>query len=618
MLSFMLLWSRLKTVVKLGLIEVAAVVFYRVMIKLSIHPVCQIKSDTPNGPFFVGSSLSEAGLPTVSAWDTSCNLFSYLSITLDNEPPSWLNNPVTGRGPVSRLVPWWKISDFDASTGDIKLIWEQSRMNWVIVFAQRARNGDINSLNRLNLWLSDWLQSNPPYLGPNWKCGQEASIRVIHLCTAALILGQARDSLVDLQELIRLHLRRIAPTINYAIAQNNNHGTSEAAALFIGGSWLTASGALGGEKYEKLGRKWLEDRISKLIEKDGSFSQYSLNYHRMLLDTVSISEIWRRHLKLKDFSPALYISAARATSWLYQMICPDSGDGPNLGANDGSHILQLTDSSYRDFRPSVQLAAALFQNRRAYSQLLFCDLHLAWLGIDNDNSESEEYVNCDFDSGGFKILRSSATKVVFRYPKFSFRPSQADAMHIDLWVDGINFLGDAGSYSYNSVPDMSAYFSGTGSHNTVQFDDRDQMPRLGRFLFGSWLKTKHVSSITVSDVGVSCSASYRDYKGAVHIRQVNLNNASLSVSDHVKGFKRKAVIRWRLSDGHWILEKTENGVQVSDGLKTLTVTCDVTIMSAEIVEGWKSLFYMQKQTVPVLEVEVGSAGTISTEFRWAL
>ena len=490
-------------------------------------------------------------------------------------------------------------------------------MNWVIAFAQRARNGDEGSLKRLNYWLSDWVESNPPYLGPNWKCGQEASIRVMHLCSAALILGQERDSLLGLQELIRLHLRRIAPTIHYAIAQNNNHGTSEAAALFIGGSWLDASGAPDGEKYEKLGQRWLENRASKLIEEDGSFSQYSLNYHRMVLDTFSIAEIWRKRLGRDRFSPVFYDRASRATSWLYQLVCPLSGHGPNLGTNDGSHLLQLTESCYRDFRPSVQLASNLFEGRLAYPNNGLWDTHLAWMGIVNKETKPSQYVNCDYDSGGYKILRATGVNVIFRYPKFRYRPSQADAMHIDLWVNGTNLLGDAGSYSYNSIPDLSGYFNGTASHNTVQFDDRDQMPKIGRFLFGNWLKTKHVSSIAASDSRVSCSASYRDFRGAEHYRQINLISCSLSIFDKVKGFKKKAVIRWRLTDSEWILKTTKNGVQVSNGLNTLSVTSDVPILRADIVDGWKSQFYMQKQSVPVLEVEIGSAGTISTEFSWA-
>ena len=125
-----------------------------------------------------------------------------------------------------------------------------------------------------------------------------------------------------------------------------------------------------------------------------------------------------------------------------------------------------------------------------------------------------------------------------------------------------------------------------------------------------------MSSIATSDSRVSCSASYRDLRGAEHIRQINLNSGSLSIFDEIKGFKKKAVIRWRLTESEWILENTKNGVQVSNGLNTLTVRADVPILRADIVVGWKSLFYMQKQSVPVLEVEVGSAGKIDTEFTW--
>ena len=612
-----MLSKKIRTVFDLGIIECLTVILYRVMIKLSIHPVCFIKGDIPSGPFFRKSRLPPSGLTAVSNWDNACNLFSHINIPLINEPPNWLDNPISGGKLNSGMEHWWKISDFDDLTGDIKLVWEQSRMNWVIAFAQRARNGDEGSLQRLNLWLSDWSESNPPYFGPNWKCGQEASIRLIHLCCAALILGQERDTLCSLQQLVRLHLRRIAPTIHYAIAQNNNHGTSEAAALFIGGSWLNSLGVADGTRYEKLGRRWLENRADKLIALDGSFSQYSLNYHRMVVDTFSMAEVWRKHLKDEDFSSAFYSSAARTTSWLYQMICPRSGYGPNIGANDGSLLLQLTDSPYRDYRPCIQLASTLFESQRAYSEKGLWDLQLAWLGVVDKKAMPPQYVQCNYDNGGYKILRAGSANVIFRYPLFRFRPSQADALHVDLWVNGRNTLYDSGTYSYNSKPDMSGYFNGTASHNTIQFDDRDQMPKLGRFLFGSWLKTKQASPILISNDQVSCSASYCDYEGAEHLRQITLSNTRLKVFDIVKGFERKAVIRWRLQDSEWLLGNTPNGVQVSNGVETLSVTSNVAIIRAVIVDGWVSHLYMQKQPCPVLEVEIDTKGTLSTEFRWS-
>src|SRR5262249_23738554 len=145
-----------------------------------------------------------------------------------------------------------------------------------------------------------------------------------------------------------------------------NHGTSEAAALFIGGSWLAHRGVTRGEVWARTGRRWLEDRVHRLIGADGSFSQYSLNYHRVLLDTLSIVEIWRREIEEEEFSPSFYARAGAATNWLCAMIAPQSGDGPNLGANDGAWLLPLTLTDYHDFRPSTQLASVLFRNQRVY------------------------------------------------------------------------------------------------------------------------------------------------------------------------------------------------------------------------------------------------------------
>ncbi len=609
--------SKVNTVFALGLKNCLFVISYRLLLYFSLHPVCFIKNEIPKGPFFSKAKLKHIDLYATSAWDTSSNIFSHIRVNLNGTIPNWLSNPLDENKSDSRLISWWKLSDFDESRGDIKLIWEQSRMNWVIAFSQRASQGDQDSLDRLNIWLTDWLEKNPPYLGLNWKCGQEASIRVINLCCASLILGQEKESLIGLQDLIRLHLQRIAPTINYAIAQDNNHGTSEAAALFMGGSWLNYLGARDGESYERIGRKLLNERVSKLIEKDGSFSQYSLNYHRMMLDTLSICEIWREKLNLKEFTSVFYQNATLATNWLYQMVCPLTGEVPNLGANDGSLLLQLTDSDYGDYRPCVNLASSLFINKSAYLEKGLWDLHLAWLGVENKESKSLSYENCDFDCGGYKIMRSHNSKVIFKFPKFRFRPSQSDAMHIDFWAKGLNYLSDAGTYSYSSSTDLHNYFSGTISHNTVQFDDRDQMPKLGRFLYGNWLNAKNLSVIKSSEGGVECFASYKDFKKVEHSRKVSLNENRLEIIDKVSGFDDKAVIRWRLLDHSWSLIENGECFQLSDGSNTLTINSDVNIVRAEIVEGWSSLFYMKKKKVPVMEVEITKPGIFRTEFKWS-
>jgi len=210
---------------------------------------------------------------------------------------------------------------------------------------------------------------------------------------------------------------------------------------------------------------------------------------------------------------------------------------------------------------------------------------------------------------------------MLRYPRFRFRPGQADALHLDLWLGPDNLLRDGGTYSYNTDQQWIEYFTGTASHNTVQFDDRDQMPRLSRFLFGDWLKSEGVEPFQVDAEGTHFGAGYKDHHGARHHRRVCLQAAALTVRDEVEGFAQKAVLRWRLSPGDWRLAQSPQGLcltQGAEGRVSLLVTADVPLIRSELVQGWESLHYLEKMPVPVLEIEVKQACVFNTEVLWSV
>lgn len=609
-----LVLTRLRTALALGVPSIARVLAYRLGVRSGLNPVRRLRAAVPVGQFFrpVEPGMPPLDVPPVNAWSGGASLFGRWEIAFGDRPPDWLANPLTGQRFPAPQRAWWQIPDFDPQVGDIKLIWELSRMDWVLSLSQRARQGDAVALSRLNEWLADWCRHNPPYCGPNWKCGQETSIRLMHLAMAALILGQTRQAAPALCDLIHLHLRRIAPTLSYAMGQDNNHGTSEAAAMFMGGSWLQALGVPQGARWARQGRRWLENRAARLIARDGSFSQYSLNYHRVMLDTFSMAEVWRRHMGLPAFSAQWSARALAATHWLRAMVDPLSGDGPNVGANDGARLLQLTDTPYRDFRPSLQLAAALFAQRRALGASGVWDHPLAWLGVSLPSEVLAPPAGLQADEGGFAVLRRGSAMAMLRYPRFRFRPSQADGLHLDLWLGSENLLRDAGTYSYNTQATWMGYFGGTAGHNTVQFDGRDQMPRLGRFLWGDWLRTSDIEDLVDDETELRFAATYRDAQGASHRRRVHLSESSLRVEDAVAGFARRAILRWRLAPGAWTLE----GGRLTNGVHILTVQGSMPIIRCEITEGWESRHYLEKTPTPVLEIEVEQAGTLTTDYRW--
>lgn len=593
---------KLRTYARLGPSNLARVAMYRLGLKSGGHPVQRLTAPVAHPPFF-RTSERRGDLPAQNtAWEDTLWYFGWHRDPMPDGPPDWFGNPFADAAQPDATRDWWRISDF--GNGDIKGLWELSRFDWAVAWATKAAHGDRVALERLNAWVADWAQANPPYKGPNWKCGQETSIRVMHLILAAWVLGQDRAPEGGLVTLIAAHLQRIAPTMSYAIGQQNNHGTSEAAALFIGGSFLVGHDPRA-EVWTNTGRRWLEDRARMLIAPDGSFSQYSVTYHRVMLDTYSLAEAWRRHCGLPEFSDRLGVQLKAATGWLRAFTDAETGDAPNIGANDGARLLQLVQSDYRDFRPSVQLACAVFEGGDAFGPGPWTSA-LRWLEIPYGTAMAAPSSQ-SHDDGGTHVLRAGGAMAVLRYPRFRFRPSQADALHVDLWDKGTNLLRDGGSYSYNA--EGGDWFDGTTAHNTISFDGRDQMPRLGRFLFGDWLTSHGVQMVSQSGETVTASAAYTDRTGAQHHRALTLSPKGLTCKDVIKGTFQLACLRWRLAPGPW---EPDSEALRGHGC-TITIDIDGAPVLPTLGTTPESRYYQHQTDVPLLSVTVDRPCTLVTK-----
>ena len=595
-----------RTYYRLGFGNLFRVFRYRMGLKTGLHKAVRLRANVITGPYFDPVSIeAPANLKARDASENALVYFGCHSFAIDRFP-DWHLNPFNGQR-ADATSHWSAIADFNPALGDIKTVWEPSRLDWAVPMAQQAALGDDAMRLHLNAWLTDWSTQNPPYYGSNWKCGQEASIRVMHLLLCALILGQHDNPTASLVALVKLHLERIAPTLSYAIAQQNNHGTSEAAALFMGGDFLARCGIRGGIRWHRKGRHWLENRARVLIENDGSFSQYSVVYHRLMLDTFTLAETWRRATAQPGFSEELRQKLGAATHWLHNMTDAQTGDAPNIGANDGAHIARLAQSDYRDFRPSIQWAAALFLQARAYAPPGEYDQSLVWLGLPLDLPAIAPRTSASYDDGGWHVLRQGNAKAVMRYPRFRFRPSQADALHVDLWVNSHNLLPDSGTYSYNPPPENAPDLGATAAHNTVTFGNRDQMPRLGKFLFGSWLKARNVEPCHGTGDAVTAAAGYVDHMGSTHDRSVILTSRSLTCTDILGGPVGQATLRWHLAGSGWRLDSNK-AVQAETGY---AVEVDAP-GAMRLTTGIVSRYYLEKTETTVLEVKIPVPSRITT------
>ena len=406
-------------------------------------------------------------------------------------PPDWHQNPLTGEK-APRDLHWSRISDFDH--GDIKFVWEPNRFRFTYTLVRAYwRTGDERYAELFWQLVEDWRMCNLPQQGANWKCGQETSFRVMAWCFG--FYGFLNCSVtttrrvVLLAQMIAVSGQRIEANVAYALSQRNNHGISEGLGLWTIGLLFPEFRHAG--KWRVKGREILERLGRELIYDDGSFCQHSANYQRLMLHDY----LWGLRLaELNDqpFSQELQEHVGRAYLFLYQLQDEETGELPCYGQNDGALILPLNNCDSRNFRPVLQAASYSSSGVRCYHEGPW-DEDLLWLFGPEALEASVGPPSCaDLHShpGGCYTLRSDSGFSFTRCVTFQDRPSQADMLHLDLWWRGQNIALDAGTFSYNGPEPWNNPLAGTAYHNTVMVDNRDQMERVGRFLWLPWLQSR--------------------------------------------------------------------------------------------------------------------------------
>lgn len=239
-------------------------------------------------------------------------------------PPEWHRDPLTGtEWPRDRH--WSEIDDF--SLGDIKLVWEPSRFAFVFALVRAyATAGDERYAAAFWRAVEDWLDSNPPNSGVNWKCGQEATFRVMAWCFGLYAFEASPESRADrvakMTLAIALHGERIAGHIDYALSQRNNHGLSEATGLFTIGTLFPELRR--SAEWRALGRRLIGRQVPEQFYADGSYIQHSFNYQRVALHVL----LWAMRLAEisgEPFSKDCYEAVGRSALVLARFCDSQSG-----------------------------------------------------------------------------------------------------------------------------------------------------------------------------------------------------------------------------------------------------------------------------------------------------
>lgn len=453
----------------------------------------------------------------------------------------WLTNIATGHE-YDNQKHWTEIPDFDPALGDIKFVWERSRFTFLQTILRYDACFESDSSEWVFRQIDSWIEHNPLNQGPNYRCSQETSLRVFNWILALYFYREAacltEERFQKIIFSIYWQVRHVRSNINFSrIAVRNNHAITETLALYTAG--LLFPFFAEADEWRNLGKKWLEEEIAYQIAADGTYLQYSFNYHRVVIQLLTWA-VALAHRHRDEFSRTVYERAFASVRVL--MHCQDfvSGGLPNYGLNDGSLFFQWNDQGFHDYRPALDCLHFALTGKNAYHQVYY---DRAWFGLHSPLKNFEPVAVQDgvhsFSDGGMYVYRNRDLMVWINCVDYKHRPHQADTLHLDVWNNGENLLCDAGSYLYNTSPNHIKYFFGTESHNTMMIENQDQMVKGSRFIWLKWSQRIEAKwTLSGDSVCFEGKAKVFQQLGKVmHTRKVVIDPAKrqLVVTDHIEG-----------------------------------------------------------------------------------
>jgi hypothetical protein len=468
--------------------------------------------------------------------------------------PDWFHDPVTGRrAPADRHA--FRINHrAEADTGNVKQIWELSRLQHLTLLATAwfLSHDDLYA-RRAAEQLQSWWRENPFLSGVHWTSGIEIGIRLISLTWIRRLLNDWPE-VCDYFERNELAARQIWWHQRYLAAftsrgsSANNHVIAEAAGQLVASCafpWYPAS-----SRWRQRSARLLERELIRNTFPSGIGLELASDYQCFvaelgLLAAVEAAaagfplsdEAWQRLCAMVDSGAALLDERLRP---------PRQGDGDEGRAilldapaeNRWPSLLAVGECLFGRlvWWPTVtpdaasSIIAAMpganrpVTGRAAERPWHFADAGLTLLRTGNDR-EPEIWCRCDGGPHGYLKIAAHA---------------HADALSVEVRFGGVDILADPGTYCYHGEPRWRSYFRSTIAHNTVEVDGRNSSAEGGPFL---WLRHANGNELEVQDIGDAAewTAEHDGYTllepPSLHRRCVRLDRASrtIDIVDEVAG-----------------------------------------------------------------------------------
>src|ERR1035437_3108049 len=202
---------------------------------------------------------------------------------------NWVTNPETGFIYDSQKH-WTGIADYSKEAGDIKYVWEKSRFSFLYNIIRYDYHFEQDCSQIVFEEILSWIEHNPINCGPNYRCSQEISLRILNWVFAlsyyknAPVLNEVVFQ--KIMHSIYWQIKHVYSNIKFSrIAVRNNHAITETMGLYLFGILFPFFPEAG--KWKMNGKKWFEQEVAYQVYPDGTFLQFSMNYHRVVIQLLT-------------------------------------------------------------------------------------------------------------------------------------------------------------------------------------------------------------------------------------------------------------------------------------------------------------------------------------------
>lgn len=456
----------------------------------------------------------------------------------DGADPLWHLDPVTGQHwPADRFC-------FDvgyrgsATMGDVKYVWEFSRLQFLQPVALHARlSGDTAALAFVERAIAGWHAANPPFNGVGWSSGIELSLRAISLLVVTSLIGEqlSEPTRTRIKEILYSHafwLGRYPSRFSSA----NNHLVAEEAALFLIGA--TCPFVPQADRIASDAEAVLVREAGRQIYEDGVAAEQSPTYGALTSELVLLCA-WVADQRGQPMPEPVRSRLTAFADWIHWLAEPD-GLVPAIGDDDEGRVLTLGQAE-PGYATSVAGAIAGFVGRADLVPPHTPSLRNALVAPTAPAPRPEG--TRSFSTGGYTVHRAMAggravTLVVDHGPLGYLAIAahgHADALAFTLTVDGKPLFVDPGTYLYHSGHAWRDWFRNTRAHNSVAVEAAEQSIISGAF---NWSHKAQARRDHLVETPFFLEASHDGYQkrfGVRHVRGFTLNDHSLTLDDALLG-----------------------------------------------------------------------------------